>query len=108
MPFQVRFTAGARRDLRSLHEYICANDSIGNADRVVREIVQVTLTLQELPERGVHPPELVAMGNHSWRQLYFKPYRILYRIRGKAVYAAVIADGRRNMASLLAKRLIGR
>jgi toxin ParE1/3/4 len=65
------------------------------------------LALQELPQRGAHPPELLAKGNRSYRQVFFKPYRILYRIRGNTVYIAVIADGRRNMASLLARRMPG-
>src|SRR5271157_1793057 len=107
MAFTVRFTAGARKDLRSLHAYISANDSMESADYVVRGIVKAALALQELPERGSHPLELLAMGNRTYRQLFFKPYRILYRIRGKTVYLAVIADGRRDMASLLARRLLG-
>jgi toxin ParE1/3/4 len=48
------------------------------------------------------------MGNRSYRQIFFKPYRILYRIRGNAVYIAVIADGRRDMALLLSRRMIRR
>jgi toxin ParE1/3/4 len=50
---------------------------------------------------------LLAQGNRSYRQIFFKPYRILYRIRSNTVFIAVIADGRRDMASLLARRLSG-
>jgi toxin ParE1/3/4 len=103
----VRFTAGAQKDLRGIHSWIFANDSLENADYVAREIVRVALDLKELPERGTHPPELLLLGNRTYRQLFFKPYRILYRIRGKTVYIALIADGRRNMASLLSKRFLG-
>jgi toxin ParE1/3/4 len=45
------------------------------------------------------------MGNRSYRQIFFKPYRILYRIRANTVTVALIADGRRDMAALLARRL---
>jgi len=107
MAFTVRFTLGARNDLRNLHAYISANDSSENADYVAREIVRTALALQDFPNRGVHPPELLAMGNRSYRQVFFKPYRILYRIRANTVFIAVIADGRRDMASLLARRLRG-
>jgi toxin ParE1/3/4 len=48
------------------------------------------------------------MGNRSYRQLFFKPYRILYRIRANTVYIALIADGRRDMKSLLLRRLTDR
>jgi len=104
MAFEVRFTVGARNDLRALHSSIAKNDSVENADYVAREIVRAALTPRELPRRGTHPPELLKRGNRSYRQIFFKPYRILYRIRGKTVFIAVIADGRRDMASLLARR----
>ncbi len=107
MAFSVRFTVGARQDLRGIHAYISKNDSLENADYVAREIVRAALALRDFPERGAHPPELLRMGSRAYRQLFFKPYRILYRLRANTVYIAVIADGRRNMASLLARRLLG-
>jgi toxin ParE1/3/4 len=108
MSFNVRFTVAARNDLRDIHAYISQNDSLENADYVSREIVRAALTLQDLPNRGTHPPELLTMGNRSYRQLFFKPYRILYRIRANTVYIALIADGRRDMKSLLLRRLTDR
>jgi toxin ParE1/3/4 len=107
MSYAVRFTKGARADLRELHAYIAKNDSPENADYVAREIVRAALDLRDFPNRGAHPPELLAMGIRSYRQIFFKPYRILYRVRGKTVYIAVIADGRRNMQELLTRRLAG-
>jgi toxin ParE1/3/4 len=105
MAFNVRFSVGARKDLRELHNYIAKNDSLENADYVAREIVRSALTLRDFPERGAHPPELLARGNRKYRQIRFKPYRILYRIRANTVFVAVIADGRRDMALLLSRRL---
>jgi toxin ParE1/3/4 len=107
MSYAVRFTKGARADLCELHAYIAKNDSPENADYVAREIVRAALDLRDFPNRGAHPPELLAMGNRSYRQIFFKPYRILYRIRGKTVYIAVIADDHRNMQELLMRRLAG-
>jgi toxin ParE1/3/4 len=104
MTFTVRFTIAAQEDLRDLHAYISVQDSLENADYVTREIVRAALMLRDFPNRGAHPPELLQMGNRSYRQIFFKPYRILYRIRANNVFIAVIADGRRNMALLLAKR----
>lgn len=105
MAFSVRFTVGAREDLRDIHAYISTNDSPESADYVAREIVRAAPTLRSSPKRGAHPPELLALGNRSFRQVFFKPYRILYRIRANTVFIAVIADGRREMASLLRRRL---
>jgi toxin ParE1/3/4 len=48
---------------------------------------------------------LLKRGNQAYRQIFFKPYRIIYRIRANTVFVAVIADGRRDMASLLSRRI---
>jgi toxin ParE1/3/4 len=39
--------------------------------------------------------------------VFFKPYRIIYRVRKKTIYVYLVADGRRDMQSLLARRLLG-
>jgi toxin ParE1/3/4 len=105
MTFTVRFTLGARDDLRDIHAYIEKNDCGENADYVAREIVRAALRLRTNPQRGAYPPELLALGSRAYRQVFFKPYRILYRVRGGTVFVAVIADGRRDMTALLARRL---
>ncbi|MGD0860269.1 MAG: type II toxin-antitoxin system RelE/ParE family toxin [Terracidiphilus sp.] len=107
MSFNVRFTVAAHNDLREIHAYIAQNDSLENADYVTREIVRVALVLRDFPNRGAHPPEMLARSNRSYRQIFFKPYRILYRIRANTVFVAIVADGRRNMALLLGRRLPG-
>jgi len=104
MAFFVRFSAGAHRDLRAIHAYILKNDSRENADYVARGIVRSAVTLREFPQRGAHPPELLSLENFAYRQIFFKPYRIVYRIRANTVFIALIADGRRDMKSLLMRR----
>jgi len=64
-------------------------------------------SLSTFPERGVYPKELVAIGVRDYRQTTFKPYRVIYRVMGQKVYIYMIADGRRDMQSLLARRLLG-
>ncbi len=105
MAFIVRFTVGAHEYLRALHAYIAQNDSKENADRVAQGIVRAVLTLKEFPERGAHLAELLTHGVRTYRQIFFKPYRIIYQIRASSVLVAVIAVGRRDMAKLLARRL---
>lgn len=108
MAFSVRFTKSARADLREIHAYISENDSRENADRVAQGIVRAALDLRDFPNRGSYPSELLRKGSRSFRQIFFKPYRILYRVRGNTVFIGVIADGRRNLQSLLMRRLTGR
>ncbi|HUA93744.1 MAG TPA: type II toxin-antitoxin system RelE/ParE family toxin [Terracidiphilus sp.] len=106
MTFSVRVTAGARKDLRRIHDYISQSDSRDKADSVALHILKAISTLENLPMRGVHPPELLALGNRTYREVFFKPYRIIYRVQGELVFVALIADGRREMHSLLSDRLL--
>ena len=46
------------------------------------------------------------MGTRQYRQVAFKPYRVIYEVREKQVIVRVVADGRRNMQALLFRRLI--
>jgi toxin ParE1/3/4 len=49
---------------------------------------------------------LIALGLREFRQVFFKPYRIIYRVMGNNVYVLLIADGRRDMQKLLQRRLL--
>jgi toxin ParE1/3/4 len=62
--------------------------------------------LSEFPERGAYPKELLALGVREYREIFFKPYRIIYRVLNKNDYVLLIADGRRDMQSLLQRRLL--
>ena len=53
------------------------------------------------------PPELTALGIRVYRQVFFEPYRIIYRTDGPTVHVMLVADGRRDMQALLERRLLG-
>jgi toxin ParE1/3/4 len=105
--YEVLITEGAEQDLEGLFDYIAEHDCRANADYVLDELMAVVASLRTHPERGAYPRELSALGMREYRQLYFKPYRVIYRIIGARVYIYLIADGRRDMASLLTRRLLG-
>lgn len=46
------------------------------------------------------------LGIREYREVFFKPYRIIYRVIGTNVYVLLIADGRRDMRTLLQRRLV--
>lgn len=106
MIFQVFLTDDASRDLESLYDYIESHDAPGKADYVLDQIEQAFSNLSENPERGTYPKELLAIGLREYREIFFKPYRIIYRVIAKNVYVMVIADGRRDMQTLLQRRLL--
>lgn len=63
--------------------------------------------LAQSPEQGSYPRELVALGIKDYRQTMFKPYRAIYRVLNRQVVIYLIVDGRRDLWSLLARRLLG-
>ena len=104
--YSVLLTAGAEQDLESLHGHITATESATNAGYVLDRLLKAAASLARFPERGSHPKELLALGINEYRQVFFKPYRVIYRVAGRNVYIHLIADGRRDMQSLLARRLL--
>ena len=107
MRYQVLLTEDAQRDLEEIHDYITEFDTLANADHVLNRVLEVVESLATLPERGAYPKELLALGVREYRQTFFKPYRVIYRVIGKRVYIYLIADGRQDMQSLLSRRLLG-
>ncbi len=107
MSFQVIITEDAENDLEDIVTYITKNDSPRAAQHVLSRIIQIADSLMDEPTRGTPPRELRALGDQEYRQVFFKPYRLIYRVVGKQVVIYVITDGRRDMQSLLARRLLG-
>lgn len=106
MPYKVFLTDDAARDLEELYDYIDVHDVPGKADYVLDQIEQAFSNLSDNPGRGVCPKELLAVGLREYREIFFKPYRINYRLISENVYVMVIADGRRDMQTLLLRRLL--
>jgi toxin ParE1/3/4 len=107
MSFDVLLTRDAAGDLEELYDYIAEHDTPSKADYVLDRIQKVIDTLATFPERGSYPKELLALGTREYRQTFFKPYRVIYRVIGQHVYVYLIADGRRDMQALLERRLLG-
>jgi len=106
MPFAVLLTKDAARDLNELYDFIGVHDSPRKADYVLEQIGKTFSTLSEFPERGVYPKELLKLGIREYREIFFKPYRIIYRVMDNNFYVLLIVDGRRDMQSLLQRRLL--
>lgn len=105
--YQVLLTAGAEQDLEALYDYIAEFDSVASANRVLDQLMHVVEALSALPSRGSYPKELAGLGIKEYRQTFFKPYRVIYRVADSRVIVHLIVDGRRDMQSILARRLLG-
>ena len=105
MKFRLELTHSAAADLQDIIEWIAGNDSVELALQVLDKIQAKVNSLCHYPERGSIPPELKKLGIDRYRQVFFKPYRIIYHVRERRVIVNLIADGRKDMSALLQRRL---
>ena len=104
--YRVKLTEGAADDLYEIHRYVESQDTAERADALLAEIERVVGKLENMPQRGHYPPELERIGVKQYRELHHKPYRIIYEIDGTDVVVYCILDGRRDMQTLLQRRLL--
>lgn len=104
--YKVVLTKDAEADLEVIYDYITEHDCSENANYVLDELLKTAENLSHFPERGSMPKELQSLGNRDYRQAFFKSYRLIYRIIDKQVVIFLITDGRRDMQTLLARRLL--
>lgn len=106
MTCRVLLVEDAERDIADIHAYIARTDSIGRADTVLDALEALCDSLRELPERGNKPKELRDLGIDFYREIHFEPYRTIYRIIGQDIVIHGVFDGRRDMESLLQRRVL--
>lgn len=106
MKFSIVLIVAAKSDLREIFRYVELNDSLERADNLVDGIEQAITSLTVMPQRGHCPPELDKIGIREFREIHFKPYRIIYSIHELEVIVHCVLDGRRDMQTLLQQRLL--
>lgn len=79
---------------------------MANTDNVLDRLTQVIEGLTRFPEKGSYPKEILALGIKEYRQTASKPYRAIHRVFGRQVVVYMMVDGRRDLQSVLARRLL--
>jgi toxin ParE1/3/4 len=106
VPVEVVLSADAERDIDDIVRYVAENDGLVHAERVLAGLERACAGLAGFPNRGNIPKELVSLGIREYREVHFKPYRIIYRVMARRVVVYCVLDGRRDMQSLLQLRLL--
>lgn len=89
----VKWTDHAKAQLHHIHDYI-AQDSARYAKRVVEELVNKSLTLDELPHKGKMVAEL---NDEAVRETSLYSYRILYEIKTTQIDVLAVIHKRRDL-----------
>ncbi len=106
MRFTVHLLEDAEKDLLDIYQYIAINDSVEQADRLLDQLEETVQKLETFPLRGHIPPELERIGVFDFKEINFKPFRIIYEIRKSEVFVHSVLDGRRDLQELLQKRVL--
>lgn len=103
--FDVVWSPTAKADLLEVVGRI-ADESPGNAELILERIERAASRLEIFPGRGRIVPELKEQGMEFFHELVCRPWRIIYRIEGRAVWVSAVIDGRRNLEDLLLERFL--
>ena len=106
MTFSIHIIADAEEDILDVYRYVPRNDSPEKADRLLDNLEKTILKLSTTPERGHYPPELERIGVREYREIFFRPYRIIYQVVKSDVYVHCVLDGRRDLQDLLEHKLL--
>jgi toxin ParE1/3/4 len=106
MSFEVFLSGDAERDIEEIYRYIAVQDGIARAEKVLGNLQDACAKLIDYPARGNVPKELRPLGIDEYREVHYKPYRVIYRITGRKVIVYCVVDGRRDMQTLLQRRLL--
>ncbi|KAA3612500.1 MAG: type II toxin-antitoxin system RelE/ParE family toxin [Calditrichaeota bacterium] len=105
MNFNVTLTPSSLKDINEIFEYVYLNDSLNNATKLISRIEESIFSLDTFPLRGHSIPELESLIKKNYKEIHFKPYRIIYRVEDRDVYILAVLDGRRNIRELLLRRI---
>jgi len=106
MTYEVFIVADAEVDFYEIYNYVATYDSPIKAKNLLDKLEETCQGLSTFPNRGHLPPELERIGIFEYREVHYKPYRIIYQVVESDVYVHCVLDGRRNLQDLLEKRLL--
>ncbi|WP_174279543.1 type II toxin-antitoxin system RelE/ParE family toxin [Sphingomonas bacterium] len=104
--YQVVIEEAAEADLTSITDFMEQHYSVEAADAFLVRLLDRIDSLEQFPFRGAVPKELQEFDEDAYRQLVSGNHRVFYRVDGEVVTVVLVADGRRDMRSLLTARLL--
>lgn len=106
MNYTVMVLPEATEDLIDLHSYIANHDSLTRANTLLDILEEKCLCLGRDPQRGHIVPELAQVYIEGFREIHYKPWRIIFQISGDRVYIHAVLDGRRELREVLERRML--
>jgi plasmid stabilization system protein ParE len=106
MNFRVEILHSAKSDLKEIKSYLTRQFSAASWQQTYDSLKQALRRIETQPYAGSMPEEIERLSLSQYRQVVCGMNRIIYEVRDKTIYVHIIADTRKNLQSLLLKRLI--
>lgn len=106
MAISIVILESAEHDLKDLRSYLVKNFSLEVWQDTYRKLKEAIRNLRDFPLSGSIPDEIGKFNLHQYRQVVSGMNRIIYEVRQDMIYIHMIVDVRRDMTSLLTRRLL--
>lgn len=106
MNYKVVILDSAEQDLKEIRDYIIKNFSLHTWQDTYSKIKTSIHTLKNFPHSGKIPDELNKLNLSQYRQVISDINRIIYEVRQEIIFIHIIVDTRRDISSLLTRRLL--
>jgi plasmid stabilization system protein ParE len=106
MKYEVVILKSAEQDLHDLRGYLLkqfGRDAWLESYQLIKAVID---NLKSFPFSGAVPEALEQINLAQYRQVLAGKNRIIYEVRQKTVFVHLIADCRRDMKTLLTRRLL--
>ncbi|HGL6714762.1 type II toxin-antitoxin system RelE/ParE family toxin [Burkholderia contaminans] len=106
MTLRAVFIRSAEDDLKALKRYVVSNFGAVAWRSSYDEIKSAVASIRVFPDRGRVPDELANVGLTQYRQIIAGMNRVIYEVRGDTLYIHIVCDTRKDLKSLLMRRLM--
>ncbi|MFW9079153.1 type II toxin-antitoxin system RelE/ParE family toxin [Pseudomonas sp. P2757] len=106
MSLKIVILQSAETDLKDLRTYLIKQFSAQTWHSTYASLKVAIRGLASQPYSGSIPEEIERLNLGQYRQIISGLNRVIYEVREQIVYVHIIADTRKNLPTLLMKRLL--
>lgn len=106
MTLKVVFLQSAETDLKELKSYIVKHFGKDTWQASYSKIKDAVAVIQSYPNGGKIPDELATLNLNQYRQVISGINRIIYEVRDGTAYIHIVCDTRKDLRSLLMRRIL--
>ncbi|MFL9966972.1 type II toxin-antitoxin system RelE/ParE family toxin [Paraburkholderia sediminicola] len=104
--FRLMILEEAQEDTKDLRRYILRSFGAETWKQTSKQLALTFGNIRQFPQSGYVPAELSDFGGLNFRETLSGQNRVIYEVRGDTIYIHVVTDTRRDLGTLLQKRLL--